>query len=242
MAEMNLRGFILKIRRHETPFYFRLYKFLKRISRLELPYIKSVHGFLYRERQARINFFRWVGVKFYYEPLFKSQCVDVGKNFRIIRGKLQGIPYIVGKPYIEIGDNATLHSVITFSGNKVYDCPSIRIGNNTYIGSRVNISVAEEVSIGDNCYLANNIIIRDNDGHPVDCIKRRQDHTVQKDDVKPVRIGNDVWIGSGAIILKGVTIGNGAIVGSGAVVVKYVDPFTIVAGNPAKVVKRLNKR
>ena len=50
-------------------------------------------------------------------------------------------------------------------------------------------------------------------------------------------IGNDVWIGCGAIILSGVTIGDGAIIGAGAVVTKDVEPYTIVAGVPAKVLK-----
>lgn len=54
---------------------------------------------------------------------------------------------------------------------------------------------------------------------------------------KIVTIGNDVWIGHGAIILPGVTIGDGAIVGAGAVVTKYVEPYAIVAGNPATVIR-----
>jgi maltose O-acetyltransferase len=58
--------------------------------------------------------------------------------------------------------------------------------------------------------------------------------------VRPVRIGDDVWIGTGAVILKGVTIGARAIVGAGAVVNRDVPPDVIVAGNPARVVKNLN--
>lgn len=53
----------------------------------------------------------------------------------------------------------------------------------------------------------------------------------------PVRIGNDVWMGRGATILSGVTVGDGAIIGAGAIVSKNVDPFEIVAGNPAKHVR-----
>lgn len=54
----------------------------------------------------------------------------------------------------------------------------------------------------------------------------------------PVTIGNDVWIGGGAIVLPGVTIGDGAVVGAGAVVTKDVEPMVVKAGNPAKVVRR----
>jgi acetyltransferase-like isoleucine patch superfamily enzyme len=193
------------------------------------------------ERQLRINIFRWIGVKLYYEPLFKSQCVSVGKNFSIIRGRLQGIPYIAGKPYIEIGSNVTFHSVITIAGNKIFDRPALKVGDNVYIGSRVSISIAKEVKIGNNCYIANNIIIRDNDGHPKNWLMRRQNMPVLEKDVKPVWIGDDVWIGSNSVILKGCTIGNGAIIASGSIVTKNVEPFTIVAGNPAKLVKKLDE-
>ena len=108
---MRFYDFTLKIRRRETPFYARLYNLLKWITRIEVPCIKPVHAFLYRERMIRRTFFWWLGLKLYYEPLFKSQCVQVGKNFRIIRGNLQGIPYVAGKPCIEIGNNVTLHSI-----------------------------------------------------------------------------------------------------------------------------------
>ena len=55
---------------------------------------------------------------------------------------------------------------------------------------------------------------------------------------KPITIENHVWIGAGATILKGVTLGEGCVVGAGSVVTKDVAPHTIVAGNPAKVIKR----
>ena len=236
---LNLHSFMLRIRRRETPFYSALYGFLKYLARLELPCIKPVHVLLYGERHVRLTFFRWLSVKVYYEPLFKSKCVRVGENFRIVRGKLQGIPYISGNLFIEIGDNVTLHSVITFAANKVFDRPTLSIGNNTYLGSRVSISVAKDVTIGNYCHLADDIIVRDNDGHPVDYRERRLNKPVQKQDVKPVRIGNDVWIGSKSVILKGVTIGDGAIIGSGSIVTRSIPKFTVAAGNPARVIRRL---
>jgi virginiamycin A acetyltransferase len=55
---------------------------------------------------------------------------------------------------------------------------------------------------------------------------------------KPVTIGNDVWIGEGAIILPGVHIGDGAIIGKGAVVGSDVPPYSVAVGNPAKVVRK----
>jgi len=58
-----------------------------------------------------------------------------------------------------------------------------------------------------------------------------------KKDIVETTIGNDVWVGAGAIIMKGVVIGNGAIIGAGSVVTKNVEPYSIVVGSPAKIVK-----
>ncbi|MCU0278772.1 MAG: acyltransferase [Candidatus Nanopelagicales bacterium] len=59
---------------------------------------------------------------------------------------------------------------------------------------------------------------------------------------KPVVIGSGVWVCSGAIICPGVTIGDGAVIGPGAVVMRNVAPYTVVAGNPAKFVRRLRSK
>jgi acetyltransferase-like isoleucine patch superfamily enzyme len=57
---------------------------------------------------------------------------------------------------------------------------------------------------------------------------------------KPITVGSDTWVGGGAIILPGVSIGNNCVVGAGSVVTKDVAPYTVVAGNPARVVRRLD--
>ena len=59
---------------------------------------------------------------------------------------------------------------------------------------------------------------------------------------RPVTIGDDCWIGGGAIICPGVTVGEGAVVAAGAVVVKDVEPRTVVGGNPARMIRRLDSQ
>lgn len=59
---------------------------------------------------------------------------------------------------------------------------------------------------------------------------------------KPITIGDDVWVGGAAVICPGVTIGNNAVVGAGSVVTKDVEPYTVVAGNPAKLIRRLEQQ
>ena len=101
----------------------------------------------------------------------------------------------------------------------------------------MSITDCAKVTIGDNCKLGPNVQILAAT-HPIDAIERRKTECVQPS----ITIGDDVWIGGGAIILPGVTIGNRVVVGAGAVVTKNVGDDVVVAGVPAKVVKRLEMR
>lgn len=98
-----------------------------------------------------------------------------------------------------------------------------------YTNEDVEISCFNRITIGNNVALAKGVIIRDSDNHVVN---GKTDNVSQ-----PIVIGNNVWIGTRAIILKGVTIGDGAIVAAGAVVTRNVPPKTLVAGVPARVIK-----
>lgn len=110
---------------------------------------------------------------------------------------------------------------------------SIHIGNGTYVNRDTTIVANSHVEIGRDCRIAWDVVIMDSDQHEIP--GRR---TVDK----PVVIGDNVWIGCRAIVLKGVHIGDGAIVAAGAVVTKDVPPLTIVAGVPAEPVSRLQMR
>ena len=100
---------------------------------------------------------------------------------------------------------------------------TLRLGSG-YISPGAWISCGASISIGKDVAIADQVIIRDWDGHKI--VGGRPDRL-------PIVIGDHVWIGMRAIILKGVTIGDGAIIGAGAVVTKDVPPGTLVAGNPA---------
>jgi acetyltransferase-like isoleucine patch superfamily enzyme len=80
-------------------------------------------------------------------------------------------------------------------------------------------------------------MIADYDGHPLSPEHRHEPPAPE--DIRPVVIEDGVWIAARAIILKGVTIGRGSVVGAGAVVTADVPPRTVVAGNPAKVIKNI---
>ena len=113
----------------------------------------------------------------------------------------------------------------------------IRIGDNVGIsGSTLNATIS--ITIGNNVLIGSGCLITDTDSHPVDYRERRAKVATTKS--APIVIEDDVFIGARSIIIKGVTVGRGAVIGAGSVVTKDVPPFTIVAGNPAKVLKQLD--
>lgn len=156
-----------------------------------------------------------------------------------------------GKKYLTIGEDCIV------SGNFIFESTDgqVKIGNHSYIGGSTFIS-RSQIRIGDNVTIAWGCTIYDHDSHSLDYRLRRKDIDDELRDIragvsfiknkdwssvksKPITIRNDAWIGMNCIILKGVTIGEGAIVGAGSVVTKDVPAWTLVAGNPARVIKEL---
>ena len=222
--------FILKVKRKETTFYASLYRSIKAFNSLNLPYIKTIHLPLYY-----FDYFLRVSTKRIFNtiwsvPLFKARCETAGKGLSLPNG----IPLIIGSHLkIYLGDNVTIGRS-TIGASKIFDEPVLRIGNNSDIGYVAVISVAKEVVIGNNCMIGPMCLIMDGDDHPLSPQKRLEKVPVERDRIKSVRIGNNVWIGSYATILKGVTIGDNSIVATHSVVTKDVLPNCVYAGNPAR--------
>ncbi len=103
----------------------------------------------------------------------------------------------------------------------------IEIGAGTFVNHRTELVAHERVRIGRDCLLAWDVLVLDSDSHAVDGAAV----------TAPVTVGDRVWIGCRATVLKGVTIGDGAVVAAGAVVVHDVPARALVAGNPARVVR-----
>jgi acetyltransferase-like isoleucine patch superfamily enzyme len=125
----------------------------------------------------------------------------------------------------------------------------ISIGDYCYIGEGTRIWSAKSIHIGNRVLISHNVNIYDCDTHPIDDPAAR--HQQFKDIIttghptmldlreKEVIIEDDALISSQSIILKGVTIGKAAVVGAGSVVTKDVPPYTLVAGNPARVMREI---
>ena len=183
-------------------------------------------------------FFKQKGVKIIGD---KYSIVDVHNTAKIIlNGNLK---LNVAKPasskaetLVTLCENSTLEVNGNFSA---YYNTEIYLFKNAnlelgwgYINAGAQIRCMENIKIGNQCAIGRNVMIMDFDAHDIYYSDGTKNHIT-----KPIVIEDHVWIGAGATILKGVTIGEGAVVGAGAVVTKNVEPHTIVAGNPAKVIK-----
>lgn len=125
----------------------------------------------------------------------------------------------------------------------------IAVGDWCYVGEGARIWSAESIAIGNRVMLSHNVNILDSLTHPLSARLRHRHfrhiatvgHPKSIDlGERPVRICDDAWIAAGATVLRGVTVGRGAIVGAGAVVTKDVEPWTVVGGNPARVIRHLD--
>lgn len=128
----------------------------------------------------------------------------------------------------------------TFHINRPFRCDygcNIHIGNNFFANFNLTILDEAAVTIGDNVFIGPNVSIY-TACHPLEPEARN----TGAEWAEPVTIGNSVWIGGSTTILPGVTIGDNCVIGAGSVVSKNVDSNIVVAGNPARVIKRLTIR
>ena len=181
----------------------------------------------------------------WYKILLKLMHIEYGKGL-----VLKGVPVIFNqkKARIELGENVVIKSsflsnlvglyqrtiIVTRTGEA-----QIRIGNNVGI-SGATIYARSCVEIGDNTCIGGNTKILDNDFHPLEIEARNQD-IKEKIGTKPVKIGKDCFIGCNALILKGTQLGDGCVVGAGAVVSGCFEAGSVIAGNPAKCIRKMQE-
>lgn len=147
------------------------------------------------------------------------------------------------KSKVRFGNNCEIGAKIHVEGNG-----SVSVGDYTTIRGNSFIESTNQVRIGSYVMISNNCTIRDHNSHPTSPAKRKEmclsgfSSPLWQNSLAesaPIIIHDNVWIGEKVIILKGVTIGEGAIVATAAVVTKDVPPYSVVAGNPARIVKTM---
>ena len=131
-----------------------------------------------------------------------------------------------------VGEPVWIMQPVTLARGK-----TVSIGSGTYINSNLTLVDDYEITIGENCLIAPNVTICTT-GHPVHPSLRPNGEMYSF----PVRIGNGVWIGAGAVILPGVTIGDYAVIGAGSIVTKDIAANMIAFGNPCRVVREITDR
>lgn len=179
----------------------------------------------------------------YYKIILKLMHVRFGKGLA-----LKGVPVIFNKKHasMEIGENVVVKSsffsnlvglyqrtiIVTRTKDAV-----IRIGDNVGI-SGATIYARSRIEIGDNTCIGGNTKILDNDFHPLEVEARNAD-IKEKIGTKPIKIGKDCFIGCNVLILKGTELGDGCVVGAGAVVSGKFEAGSVIAGNPAKCIRKV---
>lgn len=169
------------------------------------------------------------------KSVYKILYLFIGRrlpeSFSKISFGAKSIRYFLVKNFItSIGSNVNIETKATFDSN-------ISVGDNSGIG--VNAFIQGPTSIGKHVLMGPDVQIytRNHRYDRVDIPMYHQGET----EIEEVKIGDDVWIGARSIILPGVHIGNGAVIGAGSIVTKDVEPYAIVGGNPAKVIKYRHK-
>jgi acetyltransferase-like isoleucine patch superfamily enzyme len=164
------------------------------------------------------------------------------------------VPNHMINPCIQIGKESMIGCEFIFESTQ----GRISVGNRTYIGNGTKLISRSSIRIGDDVTIAWGCYLYDHNSHSLNWEERNKDIKQQMLDLKstrnfilnkdwsvvstePIVICDKAWIGFEAVILKGVTVGEGAIVGARSVVTKDVEPWTVVAGNPARVVKKLKE-
>lgn len=181
--------------------------------------------------------------KFWFKRLIGRPTCELAKGARL--GRTSRIINIGRRSsQIEIGTGSIIDGdllVFPHGGH-------IRIGEWCFVGEGSRIWSAESITIGNRVMISHNVNVFDSLTHPISAVKRHQHfvhiatigHPKSIDlDEQSVKIDDDVWIAAGVTVLKGVHIGEGAIVGAGSVVTSKVEPWTVVAGNPASLLRRL---
>ena len=188
----------------------------------------GLRSMLPRERLARIGHYLTIAW-----PAFNAWR-HLRKATRLGRITLRGRPYVVNEGRMTFGDRVRLVSNVATLELVTLPTGHLEIGNNVFINYGSSLVSSAHLKVGDDCLIGTHVMIMDCDFHRVE--DKMWDTTGQ-----PIVIEDRAWLGNRSIILKGVTIGHDAVVAAGSVVTRDVPSATLVAGVPAKVVRRFGE-
>lgn len=165
------------------------------------------------------------------EPLFKAYCAEYGR--RVHTGIF--LHYVLGRGTIVLGDDVTIEGKCSFIFAARYrPRPLLKIGSRTGMGHNCTFTIGDSITLGDDCRLSGNITMLDVSGHPTEPEARRRGDPAPPDSVRPIVIGDNVWIGNGVTILPGVTVGDNCVIAAGTVLTASIPANSLVIGNPGR--------
>jgi acetyltransferase-like isoleucine patch superfamily enzyme len=235
--EYTLEYVVLRLKRADTPFFRIARKAVDFCFTATLPVprmLKPAGRFLYGLLVYIPKLWRRIKSFLFTTPIFCCRCESVGKHLQ-----LWALPNVQGHARLYIGDDVRFSGSLAIVSGRFHNCPTLRIGNRSFIGHNVSIASNREVIIEDDVLIAGGCKISDYDGHPATLEQRISNGLPRDEEIQPVRICKGAWIGYGVTILKGVTIGAGGVVGANSVVTRSVPSNCVVAGSPARVVKNV---
>lgn len=198
-------------------------------------------GRLFSYQHGFWDYIRYLKNKIY-AGYIGNQFASHGNNLTVRYSMLciRGAKFITVGDNVSIGKGVQLTAYSNFRITEQFFSPEIKIGDNCSIGDYSHITCICSIIIGNNVTMGKNILISDN-AHGSSDIKLLSIAPNHRPLYSKggVIINDNVWIGEKSSILPGVTVGYGAIIGAGSVVTKDVPPYSVVAGNPAKVIKIL---
>lgn len=156
----------------------------------------------------------------------KRKLTTYGSN---LRARNAGEFFLGKGAEIHVGNNVLLERMVRFS---MGDGARIYIGDDSYVGDWSNLLAVDEIRIGKGCAISWHVLFMDTSSHPIGIAGEKPTTKIA-----PIHVEDHVWIGCRAVILKGVRVGEGAIIANNAVVTKDVPPYTLVGGNPARVIR-----
>jgi acetyltransferase-like isoleucine patch superfamily enzyme len=199
-----------------------------------------------------LNKAKRIVTKLFYEDVLSKTRIHVSSNKN---SDISGLNIVVRKPikdriYLSIGANSLIAGSFIFENEN----GNITIGDRTFIGGGQFISI-ENITVGNDVMFSWGCVLMDNNAHSLVWSQRANDVLDWKKGVDegkvgeykdwskvksaPIIIKDKAWIGFNTIILKGVTVGEGSIIGAGSVVTRDVPDWTIVAGNPAQIIRSI---
>ncbi len=184
----------------------------------------------YWVKKAYLKFRNW-----YVDYFLRPECLSLGSHYTIMKPwyvHISGGNITIGRCFTAIGEPGNRVEIGVWG--RAESEGRVTIGEACLMSPGSRISASDEITLGDGVMLANGAYITDSDWHTI------YDRMVRAEPPTPVHIGNNVWLGDHATVLKGVTVGDNSVIASRAVVTNDVPANVVVAGSPAKVIRELD--